>query len=91
MKVHVLFAALGMALALPLPALAAEGQQQTGSGHYEWREVPQFGPRATGPARKRVWVADHAQMANCDCEMMKMSAHDCMKPMHDGSAAQSAG
>lgn len=91
MKTQVLFAALGVALALPLPALAADGQQQSGSGHYEWREVPQFGPRATGPARKRVWVPDNAQMANCDCDMMKMSGDECMKGMHHMGAAPSAG
>lgn len=88
MKVHVLFAALGFALALPLPALAADGQQK-GSGHYEWREVPQFGPRATGPARKRVWVPDSRQMANCDCDMMKMSANECMQDMHEMRASPS--
>lgn len=91
MKVHVLFAALGMALALPLPALAAESQHQSGSGHYEWRPVPQFGPRATGPAQKRVWVSDHAQMANCDCDMMKMSANECMKEMHHMGSPSSGG
>ena len=90
MKTQVFFAALGMALVLPHPALAANGQQ-SGSGHYQWREVPQFGPRATGPAHKRVWVADKAQMANCDCDMMKMHADGCMKRMHHKSAAPSAG
>src|SRR3546814_11247064 len=75
MKSQKIFAALGIALGLPLPVLSADSQQ-SGSGHYEWREVPQFGPRATGPVRKRVWVPDHSQMANCDCDMMKMSADD---------------
>lgn len=89
MKTQKIFAALGIALGLPLPVLAADSQQ-SGSGHYEWREVPQFGPRATGPVRKRVWVPDHSQMANCDCDMMKMSADDCMKGMHMG-AKSSAG
>ncbi|MDD3799419.1 MAG: hypothetical protein PHE36_09610 [Novosphingobium sp.] len=89
----VLFGAAVAALSLGLGATPAfaEADASPSGGHYEWREVPQFGPRATGPARKRVWVADNAQMANCDCEMMKMSAHDCMKPMHDHSAAPSAG
>lgn len=80
MKTQMIFAALGMALALPLPALAADGHRHDGSGHYEWREVPQFGPRAGAPARKQVWIPHHAQMA--DCGMMKMSADDCMKSMH---------
>ncbi|ABF54253.1 hypothetical protein [Sphingopyxis alaskensis] len=91
MKTQVFFAALGMALALPLPALAADGHQQGGAGHYEWRQVPQFGPRATGPTQKRVWVADKAQMADCDCDMMKMSPDDCMKGMHHMGAKPSAG
>ena len=80
MKIHVLFAALGMALALPMPVLAAEHHR--GPGHYEWQPAPQFGPRATGPAQRRVWVPDEAQAANCDCAMMKMSANECMMPMH---------
>lgn len=91
MKVDVLFLALGMALSLPISAFAAEGQHQGGSGHYEWRPVPQFGPRATGPAQKRVWVGDHAQMANCDCDMMKMSANECMKEMHHMGSPSSGG
>ena len=87
MKFHILVAALGAALALPLPALASG--QQSGSGHYEWRSVPQFGPRAMGPTRQRVWVPD-AKMANCDCDMMKMSAADCMKHMHGRRPSSSA-
>lgn len=91
MKVHVLFAAIGIAIALPLPALAAENQQQAGSGHYEWRSVPQYGPKATGPSRQRVWVPDNTQMANCDCDMMKMSASDCMKDMHHMGSPSAGG
>src|SRR3546814_12042952 len=89
----ILFGAAVAALSLGLgstPAFAQADASPPG-GHYEWREVPQFGPRATGPARKRVWVADHAQMANCDCDMMKMSADDCMKGMHHMGAKPSAG
>ncbi|MBO9378127.1 hypothetical protein GG804_15250 [Sphingomonas histidinilytica] len=90
----VFFGAVVAALSLGLgatPAFARAADPQSG-GHYEWRTVPQPGPRSAAPvARKRVWVPHGAQMANCDCEMMKMSAHDCMKPMHDGSAAPSAG
>lgn len=89
MKVYILFA-LGVALTLPIPALAAEGQQH-GSGHYEWRPVPQFGPRATGPVQKRVWVPDNAQMANCACDMMKTSANECMKEMHGMGPSSSTG
>ena len=90
MKTRILFAVLGMALAVPFPAVAADDQPEHGSGRYEWRQVPQVGPRATGPALKRVWVPAHAQMADCDCDMMRMSAADCMKSMqHMG--ARSAG
>lgn len=93
MKIHVLAAALGAALTLPLPALAAGPQQHNDAGHYEWRTIPQFGPRATGPAQKRVWVPD-APAADCDCAMMKTAAADCMQGMHGGdrpSSAASAG
>jgi hypothetical protein len=62
------------------PAFAQDGA--SGAGHYEWRTVPQYGPRAPLQARKRVWVPDNAQMANCNCDMMKMSPADCMKEMH---------
>jgi hypothetical protein len=91
MKTFTIAAALGAALLASTPAFAATSPQEQGSGHYEWRDVPQYGPRSTGPARKRVWVPDHAQMANCNCDMMKMSANDCMKHMQPGSAAPSAG
>jgi len=62
------------------PAFAQDSAAS--SGHYEWRAVPQYGPRAPLQTSKRVWVPDHAQMANCNCDMMKMSAADCMKEMH---------
>lgn len=51
-------------------------------GHYEWRQVPQFGPKAPLTAPRHVWVPDAQQVANCNCDMMKMSAADCMKEMH---------
>ena len=89
MKIHVLAAAIGAALALPIPALAADGQ--SGAGHYEWRSVPQYGPRSTGPTQKRVWVRDDAQMTDCHCEMMKISAADCMKAMPGMHGSSSAG
>lgn len=87
MKIRVLVAALGAALALPFPALAAD--QHSSSGHYEWRSIPQSGPRATGPTRQQVWVPD-PQMANCNCDMMKMNAADCMKHMRGTSSSSSA-
>lgn len=91
MRIHVLAAVLGTALLAPSAAFAADAPQNRGSGHYEWRTVPQFGPRSTGPAQKRVWVPDPAQIAGCDCAMMKMSPDECMKGMHSKGAAPSAG
>ena len=66
-------------------AFAADSGARPG-GHYEWRQVPQFGPKAPMTAPRRVWVPDMAQMANCDCDMMKMSAVDCMMNMHKPKA-----
>ena len=83
MKIHILLASLGLALALPIPALAADNRQQ--SGHYEWQPVPQFGPRTSGPAQRRVLVSDQAQQAKCDCAMMKM--HHLGSSKSDGSAS----
>jgi hypothetical protein len=91
MKTFTIAAALSLALLASTPAFAETSPQEQGSGHYEWRDAPQFGPRSTAPARKRVWVPDHAQIANCDCDMMKMSADDCVRRMQPGSAAPSAG
>jgi hypothetical protein len=89
----ILFGAAVAALSLGLGSTETYAQpaKSPSGGHYEWREVPQFGPRATGPAHKRVWVPDNAQMASCDCDMMKMHADECMKSMHDRNAAPSAG
>lgn len=90
MKTRILLAVLGVTLAVPFPAVAAQDNRELGSGRYEWRQVPQVGPRAVGPPLKRVWVPTQAAMADCDCNMMRMSAADCMKPMqHMG--ARSAG
>lgn len=88
MKIRILLAVLGVTLAVPFPAVAADGNRGSGSGRYEWRQVPQVGPRATGPALKRVWVPTQAAMADCDCDMMRMSAAECMKPMqHMGATS----
>ena len=56
-------------------AFAADSGARPG-GHYEWRQVPQFGPKAPMAAPRRVWVPDTAQMAICECDMIKMSAAD---------------
>src|SRR3546814_20716064 len=73
MKNRVLYALLRGALAAPAAGFAGQPDHSQQSGHYEWKSVPQYGPRATGPAQRRVWVPDTAKMANCDCDMMKMS------------------
>ena len=90
MNKMMILAAMTAAFSFATPALADASQNST-QGHYEWRSVPQYGPRATGPVRQRVWVADHAQMANCDCDMMKMSADECMGMMHHGRDKPTAG
>ena len=85
MTFKMMSAALAAAMSLTAPAWASD-QTHAPQGHWEWQSVPQYGPRATGPAQKRVWVPDNAQMANCDCDMMKMSAADCMMNMHKPKA-----
>ncbi|GGN45743.1 hypothetical protein GCM10011349_12120 [Novosphingobium indicum] len=91
---NILIGAAVAALSLGLGAAPAFAQQteSASGGRYEWRTVPQAGPRSAVPvSRKRVWVADRTQGTNCDCDMMKMSADECMKSMHDRKAAPSAG
>jgi hypothetical protein len=85
-----LISAALLAVSLAAPASAAD-QSTAPQGHWEWKSVPQYGPRATGPTQRRVWVPDSAQMANCDCDMMKMSADECMGTMHRGRDKLSAG
>lgn len=89
MKLSLIAAALGAALVLPNAAYAADGGPHQASGHYEWRSVPQFGPRAGGPVRKRVWVPN-SRVASCDCAMMQAEVERCMHAMHP-AAARSAG
>lgn len=67
------FSIAGAAYASPAPIDA--------SGHYEWRQIPSYGPRTPLAAPRRVWVSDSPQTANCACDMMRMSAADCMKAM----------
>jgi hypothetical protein len=71
--------------AVSTAAFATDSDARPG-GHYEWHQVPQHGPKAPLTAPQRVWVPDTAQMANCDCDMMKMSAADCMMNMHKPKA-----
>lgn len=64
--------------ALGAPAFAQDAPAAGSRGHYEWRSVPQYGPRAIGPSRVRIWVPEDAQAASCNCAMMQASAADCM-------------
>lgn len=89
MTIRIVFAALAAATALPIPALAKDIEQHEGPGHYEWRAVPQFGPRATGPARKRVWVRDDTRMARCTCGMVDARPAGCMRRMASATITSS--
>lgn len=81
-------AAIAVALstfAITAPVFAQDASTSGARGHYEWRQSPNYGPRAPFTAPRRVWVPDAPQVASCDCDMMKMSstdAADCMKQMH---------
>jgi hypothetical protein len=46
MKNRVFYALLGIALAAPVAAFAGEPNTNSQSGHYEWRQSPNYGPRA---------------------------------------------
>jgi hypothetical protein len=70
------FAASLSAIAVSAPAFAQDAQP--GSGHYEWRSTPSFGPRAPTAVRTRIWVPDAMQQATRDCAMMHGAAADCM-------------
>lgn len=68
------------ALAAAMLAAPVFAQEQSG-GHYEWQSRQIAGPKGS-TSRVRVWVKDKpAQMASCDCDMMKSSPADCMKKM----------
>lgn len=90
MKNRIFYALLGVALAAPVAAFAGEPDHSQQSGHYEWRQSPNYGPRAPFTSPRRVWVPDAPQMANCNCDMMKMSAADCMKEMQGMASPSSA-
>ena len=75
-----IFAVAALAAAtLAAPVLA---QEQSG-GHYEWQTRQVAGPsKSNTTSRVRVWVKDKpGQMAQCECDMMKVSPADCMKKM----------
>ncbi|BBE33053.1 hypothetical protein [Sphingosinicella microcystinivorans] len=74
-----LFAAAIAAIGFATPSFA----QEKSGGHYEWRERQIPGPNKSNISpRVRVWVVDALpEMANCDGDMMKSDAADCMKTM----------
>lgn len=81
MKIKYFVAAMATAFSFAGAAYAAPAPIDASTGHYEWRQSPSYGPRAPLAAPRRVWVSDSSQMANCACDMMRMSAADCMKDM----------
>jgi len=89
MKMFLILAASIAALASASASLA----NTPAGGHWEWQSRPTFGPnKANLPPQVRVWVRDSsAEVANCDCVMMKMSAADCMMDMRGKRTAPSAG
>ncbi|MBA4747411.1 MAG: hypothetical protein H2056_01735 [Sphingopyxis sp.] len=69
-------------------SVSAQAANDRGPGHYEWQSRPTPGPNKSNlPSRVRVWVKDdQARMANCDCDMMKVAAADCMMMPGKGAA-----
>lgn len=89
MKSILTLAAIAAALA---GATTASAHDQA-AGHWEWQTRPAFGPNKSNlPSQVRVWVKDrNSEMAECNCDMMKLSAADCMMDMRGKRAAPSAG
>lgn len=81
MKTIQFVAAITTAFSFAGTAYAAPAPVDAPAGHYEWHQTPSYGPRAPLAAPRRVWVSDSPQMASCACDMMRMSAADCMKAM----------
>ena len=73
-----------------LTSVSAQAANDRGPGHWEWQSRQTPGPNKSNlPSRVRVWVKDdQAKMANCDCDMMKVDAADCM--MKPGKATNSS-
>jgi hypothetical protein len=87
------FAALSAAT-LPVSTAPANAAALTSpAGHWEWKQIAQYGPRAASPTSHRVWIADPAAMAASDCGKMPkvLSSADCMAMMdaNSGPAATS--
>ena len=62
------------------PAMAAANSS---AGHWAWQAGTQFGPRASMPAARRVWLADPAMAAKSACNAMSasMPTVNCMAMM----------
>ncbi len=69
-------------------SVSAQAANDRGAGHYEWQSRPTPGPNKSNlPSRVRFWVKDdQTKMANCDCDMMKVAAADCMMMPGKGAA-----
>ena len=69
-------------------SVSAASASETAGGHYEWQNRVQPGPNKSNlPSRVRAWVKDdQARMADCDCDMMKVAAADCMMMPGKGAA-----
>lgn len=89
MKTFLTLAAVATALATSSLAQASD----RASGHWEWQSRVTPGPNKSSlPSQVRVWVRDSAaEVAACDCAMMKMDAADCMMDMPGKRAVPSAG
>ncbi len=82
-----------VAVAAALAGASVASAHENAGGHWEWQSRPTFGPNKSNlPPQVRVWVNDrNSEMADCNCDMMKMSAADCMRDMPGKRAAPSAG
>ena len=80
------------AAAAALASASVASANDSPRGHWEWRTQPSVGPRATTPARTRVWVPDlQARMADCDRAKIEGRPADCMMDMSGRCRAPSAG
>ena len=79
--------ALAATLAAFASASIASASDRPG-GHYEWQNRPVYGPNKSGlPSLVRVWVGNAADIASCDCAMMrdKATEAECMDMQNHGT------
>ena len=76
-----------------LTTAAASFANTPAGGHWDWQTRPTPGPNKSNlPQQVRVWIKDAGtEVADCNCNMMKMSAAGCMMDMQGKRAAPSAG